>query len=128
MAVAIGASIAAAALLLYSVELQRTNTAKALQLIAQIEGLKMNLRKQIDFGECSTPSSDAALASQVLQNIKMEGVPLSGVPQTDANTLGFSSLTVGTLDTENLDGSVALPGTPASVTLRNGSMLGGASH
>ncbi|HEY0791714.1 MAG TPA: hypothetical protein VGD78_11680 [Chthoniobacterales bacterium] len=128
VAVVVGASITSAALVSYGAEIRRANASRAAQLVAQIEGLKTKLSREIDFGERPSPTNGVELASQLLPNILLKGVPLTGRPETDAVTLGFSALSVGTLDTENPGGSVSTPGTPASVTLTDGTIVGGSNR
>ena len=118
-AVAIAAAMIAASIVAYLEQAQRAAVQKAEVLVSQIETVKQVMRKSIDFGECAAPADDVALARQVLQEVKVSGVQLVGDPDTDAHTLGFAGVSVGTLDTVDADGNVN-PGNSATVTLPNG--------
>ncbi|MBV8899166.1 MAG: type II secretion system protein [Verrucomicrobia bacterium] len=98
----------------------RANMRRAEMLISQIETLKQGLSAAIVSGETSTPADESALAAQILPSIKVQGGALTGNPQTDAQTLDVSSISVGTLDTVDGTGTVVMPGTSASITLTNG--------
>ena len=112
----------------YNSAVQRLTAQRAEMLISEIESLKQIRRKSIDFNECSAPADDAALAAWVLQMIKVPGVTLTGIPATDAHTLGFADISVGTVDTVGGNGAVTIPGIPARITLRNGVVVTSASH
>ena len=119
MAVAIVATLAAAATTAYF-QWYRANMRMAETLISQIETLKQALSTAIDSGEAPAPADESALAAQVLPSIKVQGGALTGNPQADAQTVGVSSISVGSLDTVDGTGTVVTPGTSASITLTNG--------
>jgi prepilin-type N-terminal cleavage/methylation domain-containing protein len=127
VAVAIAATLAAAGVTTYF-QAFRANVRKAEMLISDIETLKQNLRTAIDSGEAPAPADEMALAAQILPSIKIQGLALIGNPQADAQTLGFSDLSVGTLDVEDSNGDVITPGTTASVTLNDGTVVTSASR
>jgi hypothetical protein len=119
---AITATLGGAALAAYSVQAQRASMRRAEVLISQIETVKQILCTKINSGKIPVPANNAALAALVLPAIQVEGAGLTGNPQADADTLGISSLSVGTLDAVNAIGTV-VPGTPASVILPDGSLV-----
>jgi hypothetical protein len=117
--VAIAATMVATSIIAYFAESQRAAVRKAEMFVSQIEMVKQTLRKSIDFGECEAPPDDSALAAQVLSEITVNGVNLTCNATTDAQTMGFADLSVGTLDSVDPNGDVR-PGTSATVTLKNG--------
>lgn len=125
--VAIAATLVAAGVTTYF-EAFRANMRKAEMLISEIEMFKQALRTTIDSGQASAPADESALAAQILPSIRVQGTTLTGNPQVDAHTLGFSSLSVGTLDIVDGNGTVISPGTTASVTLNDGIVVTGASR
>lgn len=127
VAVAIAATLAAAGVTTFF-QAFRANMRKAEVLISEIETLKQGLRTAIDSGEASAPADETALAARILPSIRVQGLALTGNPQTDARTLGFSDLSVGTLDTVDATGTVITPGTPTSITLDDGTVVTSASR
>jgi len=122
VAVAIAATLAAAGANTYF-QAFRANMRKAEMLIRDIEMLKQNLCTAIACGEAQEPTDETTLAAQILPAIRIQGLALTGNEQTDAYTLGFSNLSVGTLDAVDANGTLIGLGTPASITLPNGTVV-----
>ena len=116
VAVAIGASIAAAGVAAYQGEAQKAAVAKAKDFISQVETKKQQILTDIAAGDTSAQATPTFLANQ----IKVQGKTLSGNAATDAQTLGFSAISYGTFDQVNTTtGSVTTPGVSAWVQLTN---------
>jgi Tfp pilus assembly protein PilE len=117
VAVAIGASIAAAGVAAYQGEAQKAAVAKAKDFIAQVETKKQQILTDIAAGDTNATASSPYLAGQ----IKVQGKALSGTATTDASTLGFSAISYGTFDqVDTSTGTVTTPGVSAWVELTNG--------
>ncbi|HEY0791712.1 MAG TPA: hypothetical protein VGD78_11670 [Chthoniobacterales bacterium] len=125
VAVAIGASIAAAGVVAYQGEAKKASVAKAKQFISQVETKKASILSDVVSGAIAAAPSP--LDTAILTGMKVNGKPLTGVSGAgaDATTLGFAWITVGALDTLNADGSVNVPGAVASVTLNGGTVVSG---
>jgi prepilin-type N-terminal cleavage/methylation domain-containing protein len=119
VAVAIGASIAAAGVAAYQGEAQKAALAKAKDFISQVETKKQQLLADVNSGD---PNAVADI-SHVANQIKVQGQTLTGTAATDATTLGFKTINYGTLDTFDGNGNVQTQGSPAYVQLNNGSFV-----
>ncbi|MBV8899165.1 MAG: prepilin-type N-terminal cleavage/methylation domain-containing protein [Verrucomicrobia bacterium] len=119
VAVAIGASIAAAGVAAYQGEAQKAAVAKAKDFIAQVETKKAQIVTDIASGDTTATTALSYLAGQ----IKVQGAALSGDPSADAAKLGFKALDYGNMDTQNTDGSVTSETHSAWVQLANSSVV-----
>jgi prepilin-type N-terminal cleavage/methylation domain-containing protein len=127
VAIAITATLAVAAVDAYF-QAFRANMRKAEMLIRDLEILKQNLRTAIACGQTQEPADETALAAQILPSIRIQGLALTGNEQADAHTLGFSNLSVGTLDIVDGNGTPIALGNTASVTLTDGTVVTSASR
>jgi prepilin-type N-terminal cleavage/methylation domain-containing protein len=119
VAVAIGASIAAAGVAAYQGEAQKAAVAKAKDFIAQVETKKQQVITDIASGDTTATATAAYVASQ----IKVQGKALTGTAATDATTLGFQAINYGTFDTVANDGTVTPETQSAYVQLNNGTYV-----
>lgn len=119
VAVAIGASIAAAGVAAYQGEAQKAAVAKAKDFIAQVETKKQQLLADVNSGDPNAVADVTHVATQ----IKVQGQALTGNAGTDATTLGFKAINYGGLDTFDGNGNVVTSGSPAYVELNNGSYI-----
>ena len=131
VAVAIGASIAAAGVVAYQGEAKKAAVAKAKTFISQVESKKAVVLADASSADNNTtlPTDASGLAALILPDMKVQGQSVGSTEAAAASALGFNSVTVGTLDIVNPDGSVTA-GTPASVTLNNngGTITGNQSN
>lgn len=116
VAVAIGASIAAAGVAAYQGEAQKAAIAKAKDFISQVETKKQQLLADANSGDTNA----IADITHVAQQIRVQGVPLTGTPSTDAAALGFKTLSYGNMDTVAADGTVTAETEPAYVQVNSG--------
>ncbi len=128
VAVAIGASIAAAGVAAYQGEAKKAAMAKARQFISQVETKKASIQSDLVAGVISTLPTGASLDALVLKDMKVQGTPLTGVASNDAGKLGFQSISIGSLDLLAPDGSVSSYGAVAQVTLNGGTNLNGGNN
>ena len=122
VAVAIGASIAAAGVVAYQGEAKKAAVAKAKQFISQVESKKAAIVSDVSSGEITAPSS-SDLQSLILADIKVQGDTVTSLSDA-AGKMGVSSITLGDLPTVNADGTLS-GGSAASVTLKNGGSVTG---
>jgi prepilin-type N-terminal cleavage/methylation domain-containing protein len=119
VAVAIGASIAAAGVAAYQGEAQKAAVAKAKDFISQVETKKQQTVADIATGDTQATATATYVASQ----IKVQGKPLSGTASEDATTLGFKAINYGNFDTVANDGTVTAETQSAWVQLQNGTYV-----
>lgn len=119
VAVAIGASIAAAGVAAYQGEAQKAAVAKAKDFIAQVETKKAQIVTDIASGDTTATTALSYLAGQ----IKVQGKTLTGDASADAATLGFAALNYGNMDTQNDNGVVTSESQSAWVQLANSSVV-----
>ena len=127
VAVAIGASIAAAGVAAYQGEAKKATLAKAKAFISDVESKKAALLADIETGNPPSGYTDPDVNGYVLPQIKVQGTALTGVG--DAPKMGFATIDCGSLDTLSADGTtVTKAGTPAKVTLNDGTVLFGSAN
>jgi len=126
VAVAIGASIAAAGVVAYQGEAKKAAVAKAKQFVSQVETKKALILADILAGSEASLPSGSDLDRLVLTSMTVSGRALTGVIANDAPALGFALISIGSLDTFDPDsGDMNRPGEPASVTLNDGTIIAG---
>jgi len=117
VAVAIGAALAAAGVVVYQGEAQKAAVAKAKDFISQVETKKQQLVADVAAGDPNVTADIPTLASQ----IKVQGKNLTGVATQDATLLGFKALKYGNFDTVDTATGRVTPETQAAwVQLNNG--------
>ena len=132
VAVAIGASIAAAGVVAYQGEAKKAAVAKAKTFISQIESKKAVVLADASSADNTAPlpADEPSLAALILPDMKVQGQSVGSDEGAAAAALGFQSVSVGTLDVLKPDGTLQQAGTPASVTLKNngGTITGNQSN